>query len=194
MRVSSLLTLATALVTVSGQYLNQTGPFKLQIVSTDAKYDGQYLAACHEGAAIEALCPTTNASISSPFYYNYSDTSSFVSKSGYLTYLLVGGNFQVFEPLSLSYNPGSNVAVPLLQPSASGQLIAFDSDDLLYIPGGIDDTKDPIDPQTPSENLYRWSICQTYVGYAYTTLAWTLGEADPENPTCCPISVKKVPQ
>lgn len=32
-------------------------------------------------------------------------------------------------------------------------------------------------------------ICDTYYGYRYTTLAWVLGNAPPQNPTCCAVDV-----
>jgi hypothetical protein len=194
MRLSTILSISTALASASAQYLNQTGPFNLQLVSADEKYDGVYLAACHEGAAIESLCPLNTTALKTPnFYYNFSDTPSFTSTSGYLTYLLTGSNFQVYEPMSLFVNPSSNVAVPLFTPGDSNlQLIAFDSSDLLYIPGGIDDTQNPINPQAERQNYYRWYVCTTYEGYMYETVAWTLGEAPPQNPTCCKVDIKKV--
>lgn len=40
----------------TAQYLNQTAPFALVVISSNTTYNGSTLAACHEGAAIESLC------------------------------------------------------------------------------------------------------------------------------------------
>jgi len=191
MRLSTLLSLATAVASVSAQYLNQSAPFQLQLVSEDAELNGQHLASCHEGAAIESLC-LYNVTKSPVYYYNYSDTPSFKSTSGYLTYLLQGANFAVFEPLGFTYNIASNVAVPMFSPAEGGELIAFDESDLLYIPAGVDDTQNPINPSDARQNLYRWYICTTYEGYTYQTLSWVLGKFQPQNPTCCPVNVRRI--
>jgi hypothetical protein len=190
MRLTTAFSVIATATSVSAQFLNQTGPFKLQLVSQDDSLNGKFLAACHEGAAIESLCPL-NGTIDTavPFYYNYSDTSSFVSTSGYLTFLLPGPD--VFEPMSLSYNPASNVAVPLFSPAAFGTPIAFDDSDLMYIPSNQDDTEDPINIMG-SKNYYRWYVCTTYEGYVLPTLAWALGDGKPQNPTCCEVSVKRI--
>jgi hypothetical protein len=191
MRFSTLLSLSTAVAAVSGQYLNQSAPFQLELVSTDASLNGQHLASCHEGAAIESLC-LYNVTDSPVYYYNYSDTPSFKSTSGYLTYLLQGANFAVYEPLSFIYNVGSNVAVPMFSPADSGLPIAFDESNLLYVPSAIDDTQNPINPSAGQQNLYRWYICTTYAGYTYQTLSWALGQYPPQNPTCCPVNVRRI--
>ncbi len=194
MRFSTLISISAALASAAAQYNNQTGPFNLQLVSSDDSHNGVYLAACHEGAAIESLCLLNTTAPATPnFYYNFSDTPTFTSTSGYLTYLLHASNINFYEPMSLSVNPSSNVAVPLFTPSnTNAQLIGFDSDGLLYIPGGIDDTQNPINPQAERQNYYRWWVCTTYEGYTYQTVAWTLGEYQPQNPTCCKVDVKQV--
>lgn len=44
-------------------------------------------------------------------------------------------------------------------------------------------------PLTDAVNRY---ICTTYAGYLYQTLAWTLGNAPPENPTCQKVDVQRL--
>jgi hypothetical protein len=194
MRTSIIASIfAVAASQVTAQFTNQSAPFYLIVHSKNSTINGSSLGACHEGAAIEGLCldgpiSPTNAPYST-FRFN---TSSF-STQGYLAYSLPvnGGTFIVPEPMQLSYNPTSNVAVPLFEPSYSGTAVGFDSSNKMYIQGFIDDTVTP-----PAVNVvksyYRWYVCQTYVGYAYTTLAWVMGIHSPENPSCVKVDVVRV--
>ena len=93
-----------------GQYYNVTSkPFHLVTHSHDEKYDGTYLFACHEGAAIEGLClGSKNVTDASPFRFNTSsyeqDFNKTLGQTGWLTYLLVGGNFErALHSLRLCY-------------------------------------------------------------------------------------------
>ena len=99
------------------------------------------------------------------------------------------------------YNPTSNVALPLFEPSSeSAQQVLFDATtDELGIPLQIDDTVTPpfaIDPTEAGQYplVSRWYVCQTYFeGYTYYTLAWKLGnEAEPQNPSCQAVTVRRV--
>jgi hypothetical protein len=59
---------------VVAQYTNQSAPFNLVLCSSNATLNGALLGACHEGAAIEGLCPSIggNASASyNQFNFNY---------------------------------------------------------------------------------------------------------------------------
>lgn len=112
---------------------------------------------------------------------------------GLVTYELQGGNFNVSEPLGLSYNQASNVALPLFGLSAESVVyMSFDIDDCLNIQSYIDDrVPPPYDGSTTA--YYRWYICETYFSsYTYTTLAWVMGQYPPQNPTCSPVGVKRV--
>jgi hypothetical protein len=186
----TLVTLFSLLVFSSAQYTNQTGPFKLQIVSTNATYNGQYLGTCHEGAAIESLCPL-GAAGGVNFFFNYTGVEADERTSGYLTWPLVGGNFEVSSALTLSFDPVSNVAIPLFFPGADkAQLVSFSVDKFLNIMG-----PDPtVVPRNNAANIphYRWFTCSTNAGYQMQTIAWALGNAPPDNPTCVPVQVKQV--
>jgi hypothetical protein len=148
-------------------------------------------------AAIEGLC--IGASLSNPtavqtFNLNYSSSFTVdpaIGQVGYLTYELRGGNFNLSSPMQLSYNPFSNVAVPLFMPSESGTEVAFKSDDLMGIPGYLDDTVSPPSANSPT-TYYRWYVCETYAGYLYTTAAWVMGTGEPENPSCVKADLKRV--
>ena len=198
MRTSTLASLLAIATSTTAQYLNQTAPFALVVLSQNETYNGTTLGACHEGAAIEGLC--IGATFSQPipssvetFTFNYSSSQTVdpnVGCQGYLTYELQGGNFNLSSPLSLSYNPSSNVAIPLLEPSESGQTVAFKDDDLMGITQYLDDTVTP--PAYNVKTLYRWYICQTNAGYAYTTAAWVLGDGVPQNPSCVKADIKRV--
>jgi hypothetical protein len=183
--------LATLAAGVSAQiFTNQSAPFSLQVVSTSAQWNGQYLAACHEGAAIEALCPagTDNPE---PFLFNYSSIAEAdPSTQGYLTWVLHASNINVSSPMRLAYDPTTNLAVPMLQPDFNGQLVGFNADNFLFIQG-FDASIWPRNESTITQ-YYRWFVCETAVGYVYNTLAWGLGPAAPENPTCSDVQVKRI--
>ncbi len=93
----------------------------------------------------------------------------------------------------MNYNPGSNIAVPMFSPaSENAQIVGFNGDNNMYIPSAGDDTVVPPNI-TARANLTRWYVCETNVGYNYTTLAWLLGgDAVPENPSCVKVDVKRV--
>jgi hypothetical protein len=190
------LLVAAVLLAASGlgntQGLNQTGPFNLQLHRCDnSSLNGQYLSPCHEGAAIEGLCPVTSPLGRDAFYFNYTVNTGNSNPTGYLTWMLnAAGGVSVSEPMRLSYDPTTNVAVPLFFPDQNGQLVGFDKDDDLYIEGR-DDRENPLN-MTKIVQYRRWSICTTYVGYKYDTLSWTMGEGGPENPTCRKVKVKRV--
>jgi len=198
MRVSVIASLvAVAVSTVAAQYTNQSAPFNLVVLSANSTINGSTLEACHEGAAIEGLClsgqfPTP---VTSQFTFN---TSSYdvtynatLGEPGILAFELQGGNFNESEPMILSYNPTSNVAVPLFEPSDSGTLVAFDPCGKLNIQGYVDDTTYPPTVDVV-DAYYRWYVCTTYAGYTYRTLAWVMGEYPPENPTCVKVDVTRV--
>lgn len=131
------------------------------------------------------------------FTLNYSASATVdptIGCTGYLTYLLEGGNFNLSSPMALSYNPASNVAIPLFGPSASGTTVAFTDNgtqaNLMAIPSYIDDTVVPTTYN--ATNNYRWVICQTNAGYQYTTAAWVMGDTAPENPSCVKADIKRV--
>lgn len=198
MRPSSILAgIALAASTASAQYLNQSAPFSLIITSSDPTTNGSSLITCHEGAGIEGLCfGAIVAGGASTYTFNYSASVTpdpNVGVVGLLTYLLQGGNFNESSPMELAYNPASNVAVPMLTPSISGQEVGFDKDNKLFIAQYVDDTKEPsTSPPYNPMPLYRWYVCTTYEGYTYTTLAWALGSAAPQNPTCKKVDVVRV--
>jgi hypothetical protein len=199
MRASTIASaLAFAASSVNAQYYaNQSAPFYLVLSSQNETLNGSTLAACHEGAAIEGLCisgPLT--STSQAYTFNFSDTSgqtpapTGVNLTGLLTYELQGSNFNVSSPMQLSYNPTSNVATPLLQPSETGTFVAFDDEEKLTIVSYQDDTK-PL-PNYQVKPYYNWYACTTAAGYVYQTLAWVLGNGAPQNPTCQKVEVLRV--
>lgn len=183
--------LALAATTVTAQYLNQTADFNLVVLSSNETINGTSLGACHEGAAIEGLC----LGGASPFRLNYSSTFEVdpnIGVEGILAFELQGGNFNLSSPMSLSYYPTSNVAVPLFTPGYDSTTVSFLGDEL-YIPRlGYDDTQIPVNAPAESENFNRWYVCQTYAGYLYTTLAWVVGPGTPQNPSCQKVDVVRV--
>lgn len=194
---SSVYALALA-VAVTAQYRYESPPFNLYLLS-DSDYNGSTLSACHTGAAMESLCVSNGSSVSKPtpiaagvFHFNTTGPDRSLLSEGYITYLLRGSNFNLSQPLGLSINPISNVALPMFQPGEEfSQTFWFDENGLLDIQGYIDDRVDG-DPVAVGPT-YRWHACTTYYGgYVYQTLAWVLGEGPPQNPTCVKVDVKRV--
>jgi hypothetical protein len=185
---------------VVAQYTNQSAPFNLIVLSSNHTINGSSLGAYHEGAAIEGLClgppPSAAGSSYQQFQFNTSNTpytgNKTIGAPGYLTYELRGGNFNVSEPMGLTYNPVSNVAVPEFFPGSDyATVVAFDCENKLNIQGYIDDRMLPVE-YGEVKAYYRWYICQTYAGYSYTTLSWVMGDHSPENPSCVKAEVVRV--
>ncbi|KAL9115817.1 MAG: hypothetical protein Q9227_000185 [Pyrenula ochraceoflavens] len=185
---------------VLAQYTDPSAPFNLVLLSsTNTTLNGSSLAACHTGAAIESLCVTGGAVSpgSDTFTLNTSASAPSpppaIGNPGYLIYVLQGSNFNESEPLSLYIDPASNVALPLFEPGVESTTyaVAFDEKGLLNIQSYVDDTTSP--PTLQTKAYYRWYACQTYfLGYQYLNLAFVLGEAEPQNPTCQKVDVTRV--
>ncbi|KAK3716840.1 hypothetical protein LTR37_006190 [Vermiconidia calcicola] len=182
---TALVTLFTASNLVGAL---QSKPFRLVAISDNDSVNGTAFNACHEGAAIEGLCPGGKLNTASTYRLNNTRAEPNI---GSLNYLLVGGDFKIWEPMSLYVEPSTNVAIPLFWPGTDVQNVAFDNDNKMYISSYVDDTTSP--PTTSTEKkLYRWYTCRTYYGYDYTTLAWAQGKAAPQNPSCEKVDVVRV--
>jgi len=181
----SILAAAALAASAAAQFLNQTAPFNLFILSSNSTLNGSSLGACHEGAAEEGIC----LGGLSPFQLNYTSAQTSTPITGFLTYLLEGGNFNLSSPMQLVFSINSNVAVPLFTPSGAVP-VAFNDEERLVIPSDVDDTTSP--PTIGEEEYERWVVCETYVGYAYTTLAWVFGNGVAQNPTCQSVEVFRV--
>jgi len=199
MRTSSIIASILALGTtqITAQFLNASAPFNLIVLSDNSTINGSALTACHEGAAIEGLC--LGGILSEPtdveyetYTFNISsypvDVEPSIGFPGYLVWELEGGNFNLSTPVTLEFNPTSNIALPMFTPSEYGTSLAFDVNDLLNVQGS--DGYLPTIGTTVA--YYRWYICETDGGYLYTTLAWVVGAGEPENPTCSKVDVKRV--
>lgn len=193
--LAGLLAIASTQVAAQNApfYGNQSAPFYLTLKSSNTTLNGKYLSACHEGAGIEGFCPSSPSnSTYLQFTYN---TSSYETNptSGLLTWLLPAGNLNVSSTMQFSINSGSNVAMPLLFPGDSNpQFVNFTSEGRLGLPAYQDDTQPLPNYNSTGGQLYRWYVCKTYYGYLYQTLAWTLGKAKPQNPTCEKVEVYRV--
>jgi hypothetical protein len=116
--------------------------------------------------------------------------------SGLLTYNIPFNNQNMSYSMRIVPSLHSNVAVPSLSVgnSLDTTTIEIDEQDFLYIPGGIVDAKLPAMPPAGQGNLYRWVACKvpfTYGGVV-DTLAWVVGSAKAQNPTCAEVKVKRV--
>ncbi|KAK5654093.1 hypothetical protein OQA88_7524 [Cercophora sp. LCS_1] len=187
----------------------QSDPFFLKIVSSNSSLDGRYLYACHTGAATETLClgkvetPAANRD-SATFYWNTTSYDNTPATSGVLIWnlkLAMGsdGTQQIVpSPMTLQYNPGTNVATTWFSPGYPDPRsnVGFNNS-ALFVDAYPDDSTFR-DGQYPSPQVGRqatsWYACWIMAGsYYYEALAWvTSGE--PRNPTCRPVSVVKESQ
>ena len=188
--ISTVLAGASAVV---GQI--QSKPFRLQLVSSDKALDGKGIAACHTGAAIESLCIVKGKGVNLYFNTTEGDTEQApgYTKTGALIYNLPINPTPVSSPMSFSYEPSTNVALPLFTPGYETQYIAFEKkNSLMTIFSYVNDSTNP-----PTANvvtpLKNWYVCNTYyLSYQYQTLAWVLGSGKPQNPSCVKVDVKRV--
>lgn len=203
MKLSTVaLALNLAIGTSAQIYGNQSAPFHLVLESENKTINGQYLAACHTGAAIESIClagipsPSKPGEIKAPTFNfntseNYLPTVEGNSPPGLLTYELRGSNFNLSQPMNLIPFQASNVALLLFRPESTGLEVNFDCEDRMNVEFGLDDTVIPI--ETSAKAYYRWYSCSTwYGGYRYVTLNWVFGNKEPQNPTCVKVNVKRV--
>jgi len=201
---STLFASVATLVSLGHAQTEQTPPFILSISASDNGTLVAYgLLACHAGAAIEGLCldsaKPTVGDASATYYQNYSSSSP-EPVTGPLVWNLPitgpDGPITVASPMSFNYNPGSNVAVPLFEPSDTYQYVGFDADNKMYVPGSYDDSTfipgtAPVISGTPAP-LYNWHVCWTEVGsgYYYQVLTWVT-TGTPHNPTCVAANVTR---
>ena len=210
------ITAFLALAGVAAAQTVQSKPFNLVLSSADKTLNGQILNACHTGAAIESLCVGYNGT---DFHFNTTKGSQAALKgftpAGVLVWtlpscelsspfrpqLLIALTSYLFFPLaapipeseSMNFyvDPSTNVALPLFEPSYNAQYVTFDSSNLMKIVVYLNDTKTP-PADGDGRALDNWYVCETnFEGYTYETLAWALGTAKPQNPSCVKVSVER---
>jgi len=195
---------AATLAVASAQDYNITSkPFQLQLTSEDGKINS-VVQACHVGAALESLCLTDdkagNPTAFDTFNFNTSSYSQpppdneELGAQGILTWILPAGNADIPSSVYFNYDPSTNYATPILQPGSGSntQQLSFDDKDELLVQSYIDNTTNP---PTAGKwyGLKRWYACKTiFASYTYENLVWGLGATKPENPTCVPVTVKRV--
>ncbi|KAJ5690181.1 hypothetical protein N7462_004573 [Penicillium macrosclerotiorum] len=210
--LSSLLLLGVA----TAQEI-QSKPFNLVIQSDKKALNGEKLAACHSGAAIESLCLAGGSG--SQFYLNTTkgETAPIkgdglpgalvwnlpIANGAYLMCLQRVARLSVLtksteptavsEPMSFYVDPSTNVALPMFMPGYDQQDVAFDKNNHMGIYSYLDDT---VTPPTGDKVkvLKNWYVCETYyTGYQYHTLNWVLGSASakPQNPSCVKVQVQR---
>ena len=203
--MKTTLSFVALYATAHAQFYNITSkPFQILLTSTDGSINDT-VSACHVGAALESLCLSNSNSTSKPnptpystFNFNTSiytqpSTDPAIGTQGILTWTLPTNSGDIPSSVSLNYDPTTNSVLPILYPGSNiPQILGFDSSDELVIQGYIEFTSDGPKAGTPKP-YKRWYACKTYyTGYQYEALVWGLGAAKPENPTCVPVSVKRV--
>lgn len=131
--------LALMATKASAQEYNTSKPFTLKLTSCNGTINGQFLGACHAGAAIEELClngKNGTADAYNTFALNTTDTSEDPVQpyqTGILVWTLEGANFNESEGLVFNPSLSSNVVAPEFWPSASSDFVGFDDDDKMFI-------------------------------------------------------------
>ncbi|KAJ5733755.1 hypothetical protein N7493_002541 [Penicillium malachiteum] len=196
--MKSLLALSSFLLlgAVAAQEV-QSKPFYLVIASAGKKsYNGQKLAACHTGAAIESICLAGTSG--SEFYLNTTKGEEAAIKGEGLSGTLIwnlpyNGDEDLSEPMNFYSDPSTNVALALFEPGYTQQEVFFDKKSEMAIYSYYNDAVTPPTDDT-AKILKNWYICETnFSGYTYTTLNWVLGngKAKPQNPSCVKVQVKR---
>ncbi|KAK7185334.1 hypothetical protein DPSP01_011127 [Paraphaeosphaeria sporulosa] len=199
--MKSTLVLATLASSALAQYDQNSKPFRLFIKSDNATWDGTTLGTCHQGAAIEGLCPTGNTHANSSFSYDtfYHATQLDPPSPGIdgdpdgllLWNLTVNGGEIVPSGMQFSSDLLSDVATPIFYPgNDTASSISFSSDGSMYIGRYRDDTVTPPVQLDPPQKIENWYICLTRWSYLYYTLIWKIGiKGVPQNPTCQKVQV-----
>ncbi|KAI1077209.1 hypothetical protein F5B20DRAFT_593022 [Whalleya microplaca] len=98
-------------------------------------------------------------------------------------------------PVGLIYDPGTNVAVPILNQTAPGgaQSLGFDPATRNLLMAGVDDSGEPAGTSPPNRPYNNWYLCFVQLGgYTELLVAWVLGANRgwaPTNPTCQPVNI-----
>jgi hypothetical protein len=168
----------------------QIGPFRLQLTSTNAAYNNNFVSVCRTGADIFMFCLGGNGA---GFFLN---TTSEVNR-GILVETFDYGTYNRSFALTLTPSLTSNLATSTIhsvQYAYQATTVGFDEKDLLYLDGGLDESKMPATPPVSEGKLYRWVACKTLGPYGgvTNTLAWLVGNGKSANPTCADVSVKRI--
>ena len=95
--------------------------------------------------------------------------------------------------MSFYADPSTNVGLPLFSPGYDITYVAFDDETgEMVVFSYLNDTVNPATDDKPRA-LSRWYACKyNYSAYVYEVLTWVYGIAEPENPTCSKVTVKRV--
>jgi hypothetical protein len=159
------------------------------------------LGACHEGAAIESLCPSglrlnDTATSYDTFYHNVTSyansTANAIDTPGVINWHMVANGDEIYpSAMHFSWDLTSNLAIPIIFPSGSYSLISFDQDGYAYMLAQQNDMVSP--PVYADIVVASWYVCLTRWSYLYHTLAWKVGRTgEPQNPSCVEVQVRRV--
>ncbi|TQS32098.1 hypothetical protein Golomagni_07598 [Golovinomyces magnicellulatus] len=196
--------LATAIAVFSGLCVAepddvQSKPFTLTLVSADKKVDGSTIASCHSGAGIQSLCYGKGGSAPAQTYRLNVTTGGDVKVDankagvpGSLNWPSPNENLPPFQPMYLSTDYSSNVALPLVTVDTGHvDYVSFNKQGYMVFSSNLNDRVNPPKYEDKSRELNNWYACTTYYGaYTYPTLAWVFGDK-PQNPSCVKVSVKR---
>ncbi|KAJ4348619.1 uncharacterized protein N0V89_009997 [Didymosphaeria variabile] len=199
--MKSIFVLAILASGALAQFDQSSKPFRLFLKSDNATLDGQTLGACHQGAAIEGLCPSGNTHANNSTSYDtfYQQTQAEPTVPGadgdpygpIVWNLTVNGGDIVPSYLQFSYDFLSDVSNPTFFPgNESYTSVSFTSAGCMYLARYLDDTVTPPQRLDTPQKVENWYICLTRWSYLYYTLNWKIGvEGVPQNPTCQKVTV-----
>ncbi|KAF2640857.1 hypothetical protein P280DRAFT_507439 [Massarina eburnea CBS 473.64] len=181
-------------------------PFRLFIKSSNSTINGTALGACHQGAAIEGACITSDRITDPPrsyttFYHSEWANEPANDLPGILFYnLTLGGSQpnstrQVPSAMQFESIATSDIAWPNFSPkNITNTYVYFAKDcEEMYIPLNLDDTVSPPAYLEKTKKVQNWYVCLTRWSYLYTTLNWKFGvTGKPQNPSCQKVSVYRV--
>ena len=104
--VASLIGTANVVTLRQPDFLS---PFFLQLRSENATFNSRYLFACNTGAATETLCHGNELAPQSAATFTW--TSTYAPDTGVLIRNMGLGGRTMPAPMSLVFNPGTNVAL-----------------------------------------------------------------------------------
>ncbi|KAI0107686.1 hypothetical protein F4776DRAFT_675179 [Hypoxylon sp. NC0597] len=188
------------------------GPFQLHISSLfNASIDGDVypcqdtLALCFEGGVL------TTPSTGEGFIFTSRGKEDYTA--GYLSWRNdtkqaasnPANTATAYGPIGLIYDPGTNVAVPVLNQTSTAETFGFDSETGNLMMAGIDDTAmsngggngTDSNPNggARGRNYNNWYLCFVQLDEnnpPETLVSWVLGANRgwlPTNPTCQPINI-----
>ncbi|OZJ05043.1 hypothetical protein BZG36_02139 [Bifiguratus adelaidae] len=176
MRFSAILALAAAALAAPVAQ-DATGPFALKTISTNANYNGLYVAGYHVGAATDlAVLSQPSSGLDSVFRNFYFNTTfSGGLGEGFLVYPIQANTNPIQLMAQLNFDVSSNTAPLYISVQPPIYDFSFDANGHLLLTG-----------------LDRWYACITQSAYGpQLAVNWVMGSGSLDGQNCEKISLVK---